>query len=72
MARFMHNPYVKHFNTAKKILRYIAGTKDLALKFSKLTFFVLFEFLDFDYGGDKDDRKSTLVYVFNIGSGAIS
>ena len=72
MEQFMQKPYVEHLNVIKQILRYVAGTKDLTLKYSKLTLFVLFGFTDSDYGGDRDDRKSTFAYVFSIGSGAIS
>jgi len=45
--------------------------KDLALKYSKLPFFILLGFLEFDYGEDRDDMKSNYAYVFSIGSGAI-
>ena len=72
MARFMQKPYVEHLNAVKQILRYVAGIKDLALKYSKLPSFVLSRFSDSNYGGDRDDRKSTSAYVFNIGSDAIS
>ena len=72
MACFMQKPYVKHFNVVKQILRYVAGIRNLALKYDKLPSFVLSGFSDFDYGGDRDHRKSTFAYVFSIGSGAIS
>ena len=68
----MQKPYVEHFNVVKQILRYVARIKDLALKYSKLPSFVLSGFLDSNYGADRDDRKSTSAYVFNIGSSAIS
>ena len=68
----MQKPYVEHLNAVKKILRYVTRTKDLALKYSKLPSFFLSRFSNFDYGGDRDDRKSTFAYVFNIGSSAIS
>ena len=41
MARFMQKPYVEHLNAVKQILRYVAGTKDLALKYSRLPSLVL-------------------------------
>ena len=72
MARFMQKPYLEHLKAVKQILRYVAGTKDLALKYDKLPSFVLSGFSDSDYDGDRDDRKSTSAYVFSIGSGAIS
>ena len=53
-------------------MRYVAGIEDLALKYSNLPLFILSGYLDFDYGGDRDDRKSTFAYVFSIGSSAIS
>ena len=72
MARFMQKPYMEHLNVVKQILRYVAGTKDLTLKYSKLPSFVFSWFSNFDYGGDRDDRKSTFAYVFSIGSDVIS
>jgi len=72
MARFMHKPYVKHLNVDKQIIRYVAGTKDLALKYSKLPSFVLSGFSYYDYDRDRDDKKLTFAFVFSIGSGAIS
>jgi len=68
----MEKPYVENFNVVKQFLRYVAGMKDLGLKYSKLLSFVLSRFSDFDYGGDKDDKKSTSTYVFSIGSGVFS
>lgn len=69
MEWFMYKLYVEHLNATKKILRYVVGTKNLALKYSKFPSFFLLGFLDFDYGGDRYDRKSTVDYVFNINSG---
>lgn len=68
----MQKPYVEHLNVVKQILRYVAGAKDLTLKYSKLPSFVLSRFSNSDYGGDRDDRKSNSTYVFSIGLGAIS
>ena len=72
MAWFMQRPYVEHLNAIKQILRYVVGIKDLALKYSKVPLVILSGFLDFDYGGDRNDRKSTSAYVFSIDSSAIS
>ena len=71
MAQFMQKLYVEHLNAVKQILRYVARIKDLVLKYSKLPSFVLSRFSNFDYRGDRYDRKSTSAYVFSIGSGAI-
>jgi len=48
------------------------GMKDIALKYSKFPSFVILGYLDSDYGGDRDDSKSTFAYVFSISSGVIS
>ena len=68
----MQKSYVDHLNDVKQILRYVARIKDLALKYFKLPSFSLSRFSDYDYGEDRDDRKSTSTYVFSIGLGAIS
>ena len=68
----MQKPYVEHLNVVKQILRYVARTKDLTLKYSKVPSIILLEFSNSDYGGDKNDRKSTFAYVFSIGLGVIS
>jgi len=72
MARFMQKSYVEHLFVAKNILRYIVGTKNLVLKYPKLPLFFLLGFSNSDYGGDRDDRKSTSSYVVIISLGTIS
>ena len=67
----MQKPYVEHLNVIKKFFKYVTRTKGLALKYSKLPSFVLSRFPDSNYEGDRDDRKSTFAYIFNIGSDAI-
>jgi len=72
MAHLMQKLYVEHFNVFKQILRHVAGTTDLALKYDKFSSFFLLGFSYSNYGGDRDDRKSTSTYVSSIGLGAIS
>ena len=72
MVQFMQKPYVEHFNTVKQILRYVVRTNDLALKHSKFPSFVFIGFSNSNYGEDRDNKKSTFVYVFSIGLGVIS
>uniref|UniRef100_A0A3Q7HCA8 Uncharacterized protein n=1 Tax=Solanum lycopersicum TaxID=4081 RepID=A0A3Q7HCA8_SOLLC len=70
--RFMHNPSKLHLGAAKRVLRYIAGTTEHGIWFSKVTYFTLIVFTDSDYKGNIHDRKSTFGFLFNLGSGAIS
>ena len=55
----------------EEILRYIKGTSDVALCFGGLEFGVR-GYVDSDYAGDLDKRKSTTGYVFTIAGGAVS
>ena len=71
LARYMAKPTVTHWQAAKGVLRYIAGTKDYGITFggNGLT---LEAYCDADYAGDIDTRRSTTGYVFILSGGAIS
>ncbi|KAL5730657.1 hypothetical protein ACHQM5_003455 [Ranunculus cassubicifolius] len=72
LSRFMHEPSNLHFSAAKRILRYLQGTKNLGLKYMKEDDNKLVGFTDSDWAGSVDDRKSTSGYVFRLGSKVIS
>ncbi|KAL5729604.1 hypothetical protein ACHQM5_002532 [Ranunculus cassubicifolius] len=72
LSRFMHEPSNLHFSAAKRILRYLQGTKNLGLKYMKEDDTKLAGFTDSDWAGSVDDRKSTSGYVFRLGSKVIS
>ncbi|CAA0833290.1 cysteine-rich RLK (RECEPTOR-like protein kinase) 8, partial [Striga hermonthica] len=59
VCQFMHSPLDKHLKAVKKILRYLAGTKDYGLKIDKCMDFKITGFSDVDWGSDMDDRRST-------------
>ena len=61
-----------HLLAAKRILRYLQGTRDFRLWYKKGEQSELIGFTDSDYAGDQDDRKSTSGYAFMFGSAAIS
>ena len=71
VSRFMADPGKEHWNTVKRILRYIKGTSDAALCFGGSEFIVK-GYVDSDYAGDLDKRKSTTGYVFTLAGGAVS
>ena len=56
----------------KKALRYVQGTKGLMLTYRRSDSLHLEGYLDSDFTGDVDDRKSTSGYVFTLAGGAIS
>jgi len=72
VSRFMHNPSKLHLVAAKRILRYVAGTTNHGIWYSKEPSFMLTSFTDSDWVGDIENRQSTSGYVFNLGSGVIS
>jgi len=53
-------------------LRYIAGTTDHGIWYSKVTNFTLTGLTDSDYAGNINDREGTSGFLFNLGSGAVS
>ena len=71
LAKFMATPTTVHFQAAKGVLRYIAGTKDYGINFSGKDQGGLRGYCDADYAGDLDTRRSTTGYVFIINGGAI-
>jgi len=67
----MANPRTTHWDAAKGLLRYLAGTYDYGIIYcGGIPDF--FGFCDADFAGDVDTRKSTTAYVFTLGGGAIS
>ncbi|GKV36358.1 hypothetical protein SLEP1_g44499 [Rubroshorea leprosula] len=72
VSRFMHNPFVHHLGTAKRILCYIRATSNFGIWYKPVPNFKFLGFTDSDWAGSVDDRKSTSGYIFNLGSGAVS
>ena len=72
ISRYMENPTEIHLLAAKRILRYLQGTRDFGLFYKKGEKLELFGFTDSDYVGDQGDRRSTSSYVFMLGIGVVS
>jgi hypothetical protein len=72
VSRFMHNPSRPHWNTVKDIFRYLVGTQDYNIKFGPNVPLGPVGFIDSDYAGCLDTRKSTSGYFFRFGTGGIS
>jgi hypothetical protein len=71
VSRYMSNPGKEHWRAVQWIFRYLRGTADHCLKFGR-TDKGLIGYVDSDYAGDLDKRRSLTGYVFNIGSCAVS
>ncbi|KAH9715183.1 hypothetical protein KPL71_020951 [Citrus sinensis] len=71
VSRYMANPGEKHWIAVKRILRYNRGTSDVALCYGGSEFTVR-GYVDSDFAGDLDKRKSTTGYVFTLAGAAVS
>ncbi|XP_073281948.1 secreted RxLR effector protein 161-like [Primulina huaijiensis] len=71
-ARYQDDPKVTHLKAVKRILRYIAGTVDLGLWYTKETNTNLVGFSDADWAGNLDNRKSTTGGCFYLGNNLVS
>nr|GEZ65745.1 uncharacterized mitochondrial protein AtMg00810-like [Tanacetum cinerariifolium] len=58
-ARYQAHPTEKHLKEVKRILRYLRGTVNIGLWYTKDSSFELTGFSDADYAGFKDTFKST-------------
>lgn len=67
IRRYIAKPIELHLLAAKRILRYLKGTTG----YKKGGCEGLVGYAYNDYEGDLEDRKSTLGYVFMLGSGVV-
>jgi len=74
VSRYMHNPGKKHWNAVKWIFRYLKGTSHVGLVFDKkmATTDNVVGYVDSDYAGDLDRRRSLSGYIFTLCNSAIS
>ncbi|KAL2253135.1 UNVERIFIED_CONTAM: Retrovirus-related Pol polyprotein from transposon TNT 1-94 [Sesamum indicum] len=73
LSRYMSNPGTSHWEAVKYLFRYLNGTKNVGITFSKNSDDVeLKGFVDSNYANDKDSRKSTTSYIFTLCNACIS
>ena len=75
LASYTANPSLQHFTAVKRILRYLAGTQDHGITYSKSYINIdnnnFYGFADAAFA-NHDDLKSTTGYVFLASGGAIT
>ena len=73
LARYLTNPGHSHFVAAKRVLRYLKGTQELGLRYSRSEFNgnVLTAYCDSDFAGDPDDRRSVTGYIMFLNGGPV-
>ena len=72
LGRYQSNPGMDHWKAAKKVLRYLQGTKDYMLMYRKSDQLEAIGYTDSDYAGCVDTRKSTFGYIFLLAGGVVS
>jgi hypothetical protein len=72
VSRYMESPKDSHWKMAKRILRYVAGTLNFGLWYTKSDHHYLSGYTDSDFAGSLDDRKSTSGHAFHLGMNLIS
>ena len=68
----MHKPTEDHWQAAKRILRYLAGTPTHGIFYSSINKLILHAYSDADWAGDSDDYVSTKSYIIYPGRHPIS
>ncbi|KAG6644158.1 hypothetical protein CIPAW_08G036000 [Carya illinoinensis] len=71
LCPFMHTPTSAHWTAAKRVLRYLKGSLNHGLLFTKGSL-TLNAYSDSDWAGSPDDRRSTIGYAIYLGSCLIS
>ncbi len=71
VSRYTSNPGKQHWEAVKWILRYLRDTTEKCLTFKKDEL-KLEGYVDSDFAGEVDHRRSTIGYVFTFGNTAIS
>lgn len=72
LGRYQSNPGMDHWKAAKKVLRYLQGTKEYMLTYRRSDNIEIIGYSDSDYAGCVDSRKSTFGYLFLLAGGAVS
>jgi len=72
LGRYQSNPGLEHWEVAKKVLRYLQGTKNHMLTYRKSDHLEVIGYTDSAFVGCVDTRKSTFGYVYLLAGGAIS
>ena len=72
VSRFCKNPTKQHWTAVKRILRYLKGTPNHGLLYTKNDPKNCVGYSDADWAGDVNDRKSTSGYLFKMSGAPVS
>ena len=72
LSQFLQDPTETHMKAARHVLRYLKGTRNFSITYGHSQELRILGFSDANWGGDKNDRKSTTGYLYMINNGAVS
>ena len=72
LGRYQSIPRMDHWKATKKVMRYLRGTKEYMLTFKRSDNLEVISYVDSDFAGCVDSRKSTFGYVYLLAGAAIS
>ena len=72
LAKFSSKPTKIHWMALKCVLCYLKGTMNYGISYKREELNDCVVFLDADWAGDINDRKSNSGYLFQISGGAVS
>ena len=68
----MHKPCEGHWIATQQVFKYLKGTQNLSIKYSKKLDFNLTDCSETGFDGDKENELSTSSYLMTLGSTAIT
>ena len=71
LAKFSLNPTKQHWTSLKCVMRYLKGTANHEIVYSKKGTKQCVGYCDADWAGDLDDRKSTSMFLASVAQEAI-
>jgi histone deacetylase 1/2 len=72
VCQYLHAPTEIHWSAVKRILRYVKANTKIGLSISRCKSLLVSGFLDADWAGSLDDRRSTGGFAIFLGSNLIS
>uniref|UniRef100_A0A2N9HY12 Reverse transcriptase Ty1/copia-type domain-containing protein n=1 Tax=Fagus sylvatica TaxID=28930 RepID=A0A2N9HY12_FAGSY len=72
LSQFMQKPLLPHWQTVKRLLRYLKNTLNFGLQIYRSSSSTIQAFSDADWAGSRDDRRSTGSYCLFLGKNLIS
>ncbi|RVW92501.1 Retrovirus-related Pol polyprotein from transposon TNT 1-94 [Vitis vinifera] len=72
LGRYLSNPSMDHWKKTKRVMWYLQRTKDYMLTYRRSSHLEIVGYLNSNFAGCLDSRRSTSGYIFMLAGGAVS